>query len=508
MPWPGAGTKRCGSSTAPALGSRPRRCSPARASTIASKLALGRAGAGGCRRCRAVATTSRSSRAARSWAARRMLLGADPRAGAPARPARRLRTARPRGARARGRASSASPAASSPGTSLAECTARSIRRRSSASSSSTPSATCPAPAAPRSPPVSDGTISQPAQQLRATSPACASASALPRVPIRISARDGGAGRGPPPASPIGSCGRLRPSSPQREQLAHELQARVAAVLAEAAQADRRLVQQAAHHRSRDRLDAREVARGGRLPAPGVLGQHLLDDRRRRARAARRSSAARRAGRASARSGGSPPRRSRAPAGASLGARVEVARDDGLEVVDVVQAHALELAAARVDVARHRDVDQQQRAARRARASPARAPRGRRSGAARRSRRARCRPRSSCSGRPSRPTTEPPKRWARLSARSAWRLATKIVSAPWSASARAVSSLVSPAPMITTWRSCSVAEDAQRELDRHRRDAHAAGADRRLGAHALAGRQRGGEQAVDSGPVHPARIAAS
>ena len=61
-------------------------------------------------------------------------------------------------------------------------------------------------------------------------------------------------------------------------------------------------------------------------------------------------------------------------------------------------------------------------------------------------------RTSCSGRPSSPTTEPPKRWARLSARSAWRLATKIVPAPCSASAWAVSSLVSPAPRITTWRS--------------------------------------------------------
>ena len=61
-------------------------------------------------------------------------------------------------------------------------------------------------------------------------------------------------------------------------------------------------------------------------------------------------------------------------------------------------------------------------------------------------------RTSCSGSCSSPTTEPPKRWATLSARSAWRLATKIVPAPWSARARAVPSLVSPAPMITTWRS--------------------------------------------------------
>ena len=38
------------------------------------------------------------------------------------------------------------------------------------------------------------------------------------------------------------------------------------------------MQQAAHHRARDRLDAREVARRGRLPAAGVLGEHLLDER--------------------------------------------------------------------------------------------------------------------------------------------------------------------------------------------------------------------------------------
>ena len=61
-------------------------------------------------------------------------------------------------------------------------------------------------------------------------------------------------------------------------------------------------------------------------------------------------------------------------------------------------------------------------------------------------------RASCSGSPSSPTTEPPKRSAKLSARSACRLATKIVPAPWDASARAVNSLVSPAPMMTTWRS--------------------------------------------------------
>ena len=59
--------------------------------------------------------------------------------------------------------------------------------------------------------------------------------------------------------------------------------------------------------------------------------------------------------------------------------------------------------------------------------------------------------SSVSGRRSRPTTEPPKRSATERARSAWRLAMKIVATPRAASAWAVSSLVSPAPMTTTGR---------------------------------------------------------
>ena len=48
-------------------------------------------------------------------------------------------------------------------------------------------------------------------------------------------------------------------------------------------------------------------------------------------------------------------------------------------------------------------------------------------------------------------TSPPKRSASERARSAWRLATKTVRTPWSTSAWAVSSAVSPAPMMTTER---------------------------------------------------------
>jgi hypothetical protein len=54
------------------------------------------------------------------------------------------------------------------------------------------------------------------------------------------------------------------------------------------------------------------------------------------------------------------------------------------------------------------------------------------------------------------------------ARSAWRLATKIVRTPRSASACAVSSLVSPAPMITTWRPPSSPSSAPRARPRPRR----------------------------------------
>ena len=110
--------------------------------------------------------------------------------------------------------------------------------------------------------------------------------------------------------------------------------------------------------------------------------------------------------------------------------------------------------------------------------------------------------TSWSGNPSSPTTEPPKRSARLRARSAWRLATKIVPAPCSASARAVSSLVSPAPRITTWRSFERPEHARRQIDRDRGHAHAARADLRLCAHALAGCSAAANRRLVSGARAP------
>ena len=116
--------------------------------------------------------------------------------------------------------------------------------------------------------------------------------------------------------------------------------------------------------------------------------------------------------------------------------------------------------------------------------------------------------SSCSGRSSSPTTVPPKRCARLSARSAWRFATKIVPAPCSCSARAVSSLVSPAPSTTTWRSSrppstlsarSTATDGMLT----RVEPIPVSVRTRLPAVSAAANRR-----FESGPVQPARIAAS
>ena len=60
--------------------------------------------------------------------------------------------------------------------------------------------------------------------------------------------------------------------------------------------------------------------------------------------------------------------------------------------------------------------------------------------------------ASSSGSASNATVSPPKRRASSIARSRRRLATNIVRTPSVCSARAVSSAVSPAPMISTWRS--------------------------------------------------------
>ena len=117
-------------------------------------------------------------------------------------------------------------------------------------------------------------------------------------------------------------------------------------------------------------------------------------------------------------------------------------------------------------------------------------------------------RISCSGSPSSPTTDPPKRCARLSARSAWRLATNTVPAPWSASALAVSSLVSPAPSTTTWR-C-----ARSPITLSARSTATEGTLTRLAPISVSERTRlpvvsaAANRRFEKGPVAPARAAAS
>ena len=89
------------------------------------------------------------------------------------------------------------------------------------------------------------------------------------------------------------------------------------------------------------------------------------------------------------------------------------------------------------------------------------------------------------------------------ARSRRRLATKIVRTPWSASARAVSSLVSPAPRIST---CAVREIAERARARARR--RPTTRDTRLAAIAVSRRTRlpvgsaARNRRLVSGPVVP------
>ena len=286
----------------------PSRCRPARASTIASSPSLGgelgeprvdvaaqrhdlEVGAGAAQlrdAPQAARADARARRPARSSAggAAEHVLGAGARGGAEQRQSLGAgRRARPWPSARRGRSRPSSSA----------CSSSSTQRDLSAA---------PAPA---SPPVDDRDDLHVAEhrrdQLRLRQRERAAAGSDPHQPAtpgvaRAStcagrARSGGArGRGPRPARPplargalaLRSASSRRPNS-SRTSSRLRVAAGAAAIVLEAAQADRRLVQQPRHHGAGDRLDAREVARRGALPAPGVLGQHLLDDRRCRARAA-------------------------------------------------------------------------------------------------------------------------------------------------------------------------------------------------------------------------------
>ena len=252
--------------------------SPARASTIASKSPSSASRAGACRRCRAARThvevlaqRAQLRRAAQAARARRARPAPAPQTSRAAeRVARRPRAPARRAARARPRARPERPWPSAP---------RGRPRRPASASSISSTQRDLSAASPRSPLVTISTISAPPER-RGDDRACASASGLPRVPSR-SALPGGAAAltaARTSARSAPGAGARRPLLlAQREQLAQQLDASVAALRVEARETDRRLVQQPLIDRARDRLDAREVARRRRLPAAGVLLQHALDD---------------------------------------------------------------------------------------------------------------------------------------------------------------------------------------------------------------------------------------
>ena len=194
-PWPGAGTKTGPSSGVAVTSSRPRRASPAAASTSASTSppASLRSRVSTLPRS---SRTSRSGRTASSCARRRSALVPTRAPGASA-SSDGAPTSTSRGSSRAGTAAIVVPGASSPGTSLALWTARSISPASSARSSApvqrdlspgsiagVPPRSGPGASRARSPAVVISTISVSAPSRSATQRACASASALPRVPIR------------------------------------------------------------------------------------------------------------------------------------------------------------------------------------------------------------------------------------------------------------------------------------------------------------------------------------
>ena len=202
-PCPTAGRSRLSSKTSTTSARRPRRARPARASTSASNRPS-------CIRRIRVSTlprasrTSRSGRAARTWACRRGLevpTRAPRASSAKARRGWESRTSR--GSSRGGTAAIARPSGIAEGTSFKLCTATSIRPSSRASSSSfvkSPFHPIGAPSAERrSPVVRIVTTSTAASPPRAvwTSAACARESALPRAPSRSLIRRGRRGGGRP-----------------------------------------------------------------------------------------------------------------------------------------------------------------------------------------------------------------------------------------------------------------------------------------------------------------------
>ena len=349
-PWPGAGTNTAPSSGVAVTSSRPSRASPAAASTSASTSPAASLRSRVSTLPRS-STTSRSGRTASSCARRRSALVPTRAPGASA-SSDGAPTSTSRGSSRAGTAAIAVPGASSPGTSLALWTARSISPASSARSS--------APVQRDLSPTSRGEVAR----RRDLDDLGIRAEPL-RDPARLRQRERAAARPEPQAqgrrssrtSPPGCSATRRVLEP--EQLAQQRQPRVAAVGVERPQPLRRLVQQPLDGGAQHRLDALAVALGHALPALRVLGEQLLDqpvgllaqrgDRRQHLERPE-------------------------PAGERLDlllddalgaarldpALVVRARDLRLQAVDVDERDAGQRRALGIDVARHREVEQQQR----------------------------------------------------------------------------------------------------------------------------------------------------
>ena len=211
-----------GSSTPPSR-ARGRAVRGRRARARSRRSPPARACEGACRRCPRIRSPSRSGRAARSWAARRTLL-------VPTRAPRRQRL-HPRAPQSTSSAGprAGPPSSSSPPPARPAGPWRSARRGRSRLEQRLLELCRPSrlssPLAPRSPPVTIGRLEPRPAPSRRPQPACASASALRRVPMpHQRSATAAAGRGAPPA-----VGRRSSASSaglglaQAEQLAHDLE---------------------------------------------------------------------------------------------------------------------------------------------------------------------------------------------------------------------------------------------------------------------------------------------
>ena len=155
----------------------------------------------------------------------------------------------------------------------------------------------------------------------------------------------------------------------------------------------------------------------------------------------------------------------------------------------------------LDVARHGDVEQEQRpAAARPLHLPEQVQRQHRPLRARR-RDDDVRRRRARAGRSLQSATAAPNRAASSSARARVRLVTVSV-APCVRSVRAASSDILPAPTTSTRAPVEVAEHLARELDRHRADRDRVARDRGLAAHAARHPERALEAGVEDAPGRP------